>query len=128
MEELNRKKKVLDMMISMHSMLRDRYRSWSFATDLVLLLSAAALNTLIFVDQDYITDYLGDVKKFNFTIGVFSVLTFLLSLVVLLVKWKEKSEQHHNAANELTRLLNSCRDLLSEQTVTSEIIRIFTSK
>ena len=112
MEEILRQKKVLDMMITMHAILRDRYKFRALIVDIILFSFAVILNALVFVDYSFFENLGINKVTLQILIGIFSIGIFLLSVIVILVNWKEKSDQHANAGSQLSKLLNDCRYIL----------------
>lgn len=109
MEEFNRQKKVLNMMISMHSILRDRYKSLDLIANILLLMSSVIMNSLVFANDELYNFFSINSAKAKTIIGILSILIFAISLVFLLVNWKEKSNNHGDAVVQLSALLNECR-------------------
>ncbi|HCY76731.1 MAG TPA: hypothetical protein DHV28_12495 [Ignavibacteriales bacterium] len=112
MEEIIRQKNILNMMITMHSELRDRYIFRSKFADIILFSSAAILNALVFVDYNFLQKFGLDKEYTQLLIGMFSIVIFIISVITLIVSWKEKSESHDKAVNLLSKLLNDCRYIL----------------
>ncbi len=112
MEEILRQKKALSMMITMHSVLRDRYIFRSKLGDIILFSSAAILNALVFVDYDFLQKFGLDKEFTQLLIGIFAIIIFILSVITLIVSWKEMSENHDKAASVLSKLMNDCRYIL----------------
>lgn len=110
MEEFNRQKKVIDMMITSHSVLRDRYLFLTAFFENALLVISAILNSFVFIDEAYIlkmTSISTDAQKM--IIGITSILVFAISVVLLQVKWKERASQHASASRSLFLLLQEHR-------------------
>ena len=112
-EELERKYRVTNMMISMHSILHHRYKTKSLIGSIFFLLTAIILNAFIFFDYDYLS-FIGLTAVYiKNIVSISSFLIFLLSIVFMLVDWSKKSEQHLQAINQLSRLLNELRAILN---------------
>jgi hypothetical protein len=121
MKEVEKKKRVIDMMITMHSVLRDKYKFLSSSFEISLLLASVALNALVFVDSNSMSKALSiRVEALQFMTGVFSVSVFAISLVLLQVKWKEKADEHSKAAELLFQLLQESKRVLSLPNDTNE--------
>ncbi len=110
----------------MHSVLRDRYKNLATISDILLLVSAIGLNSMVFVDYTFFESIFVSQMQFNLILGSLAVLVFTLSLVLLLVNWKQKAENHKVAVIQLSGLLNECRQIISKPN--SEIIDSFLSK
>lgn len=110
-EELNRKYRVINMMISMHSIMHHRFKTKSLIGSIFFLLTAIILNVFIFFDYDYLSFTGLGISNIKNIISISSFLVFLLSVIFLLVEWSKKSEQHLQAVNQLSRLLNELRSI-----------------
>lgn len=122
MLECDRQKKVLNMLITCHSVLRDRYLMLSAYFENGLLVASVILNALVFIDASLITKFTSlseDAQKL--LCGILSITVFAISVVLLQVKWKKKAEQHSEAAAQLFLLLQELREILQ---ITDEDIRI----
>ena len=111
-DELQRKYKVINMMITMHSILHHRFKTKSLFGNIFFLLTAIILNVFIFFDFDYLSFTGFSVDRIKNIIAFTSFLIFLLSVIFILVEWSKKSEQHLQSINQLSRLLNELRSLL----------------
>jgi hypothetical protein len=110
MIEIQRQKRVLSMMITAHSVLRDRYLRLSSTFEISLLAASVILNAFVFIDDVYIsrmTNISSDDQKM--VIGIFSIIVFAISIVLLQVQWKEKAESHGKSLDPLFRLLQESR-------------------
>lgn len=115
MEELEHHYRVIDMMLTMHSTLRDRYQRRALLVDLVLLCSSVILCAAVFIDPNVLKSLNIDPQMSQIAIGICSVLVFLISVVELRVDWKEKAERHSQANDTLGRLKAECRELLKSE-------------
>lgn len=111
--ELERQKRVISMMITMHSILSSKYSRLSNFFEITLLVVSVILNTLIFVDASLIARVtsIGEVNQKLF-MGIASVIVFTISIILLKVNWKQKSENHRKASEQLFILLQDCRMIL----------------
>lgn len=120
-EELKRKHRVINMMISMHSVLHQRFKTKSLIGSIFFLLAAIILNVFTFFDYRYL-NFLGvEEAHAKNILAIVSFSIFLLSVIFLLVEWSKKSEQHLQAINQLSRLLNELRAIQSIEE--SEIVK-----
>lgn len=128
--ELNRIERVVNMMITMHSILRDRFKRYSLIVDISLLVSAILLNALIFIDFKYLKPIFNDEISSKIAIGFFSILVFITSIVILTVDWKQKSENHSQAVKILFTLLSECRQIQSieDESEKKSIASVFHNK
>ncbi len=115
MEEIIRQKNILNLMITMHSELRDRYIFRSKLADIILFSSAAILNALVFIDYNFLQKFGLNKEYTQLLIGILSIVIFILSVIMLIVRWKEMSESHDKAASSLSKLLNDCRYILESE-------------
>ena len=112
MIEFQREKKVISMMITAHSVLRDRYLRLANFFEITLLVASVILNVVVFIDAGYITRITGiDEDSQKLIAGLSSVTVFAISIVLLQVRWKERAENHCKAADELFALLHDCRNI-----------------
>jgi K+-sensing histidine kinase KdpD len=112
--ELEREKKVINMMITMHSILSSKYSRLSSIFEITLLIASVILNTLIFADPKFISkSILINENDQKLILGFASVIVFAISIVLLQVKWKERSEDHCRASEQLFILLQECRTITS---------------
>lgn len=111
--EIERQKRVLDMMITAHSILRDRYYRLSLVFDLTLLVLSVILNALVFVDTVFISQQAGiTADQQRIITGIASVAVFAISVILLQVNWKEKASGHERAAEQLFVLLQESRSIM----------------
>lgn len=112
-EELKRKYRVINMMVSMHSVLYQRYKTRSLIGSVFFLLVAIVLNVFTFIDYSYL-EFTGiNEENVKTTLAIVTFSIFLLSVIFLLVEWTKKAEQHLQAINQLSRLLNELRAIQS---------------
>ena len=111
-KELERVKRVSDMLITMHSVLRDGYSRRSIAVDCALFASSIILVALVFMDP-VLLDWL-PLSAFGSRVllGAFALVTFFLSLVIFRVDWKSKAELHKRAAEAYSHIKLECQELL----------------
>jgi uncharacterized membrane protein YqjE len=111
-QELEHHYRVIDMMLSMHSKLRDDNQKLALVVNLLLLTSSVLLSTLVFVDPAILKFLKIDPQVSQVSIGLCSTVVFLISLIELRVDWKEKMERHSQACEILSKLKADCRELL----------------
>lgn len=101
---IKRRQRIVDMMLSIHSTLRDRYASWATWLDLVILGGSIVLTATLLLDPRILV-YLGvSDDGARLVLAVTSALVFFLSIVVLRVDWKQQSARHQQAAALLADL------------------------
>ena len=111
-QELQEQHRIIDMMLSWHSKLRDDNQRLALAVNLLLLCSSVILSSLVFIDPTILRFFKVAPQVSQITVGVCSTLVFLISLIELRVNWKEKAERHSQACEILGRLKAECRELL----------------
>ena len=111
-KELERVKRVSDMLITMHSILRDEYLRKSTVVDCALFASSIILVALVFMDP-LLLDWL-PLSAFGLRVllGAFALVTFFLSLVIFRVDWKSTGELHKRAAEAYSHIKLECQKLL----------------
>jgi hypothetical protein len=103
-EELDRQFRVIDMMLTMHAALRDRYGRRATSFDVFLVVLSIVLSAFAFAD-DKVTRVIGlDVESTKVGIGIASVLLLAASVAGMLVDWKGAKERHSRAVLILSRL------------------------
>lgn len=113
-EELDKQCKMIDMMLSAHSRLRDQYSFRSCFMDLLVFCSSLVLIAFLFLDP-IILQYLSIHQDLSrLVIGTFTIIISILSFVSLRVDWKQKGEQYRQTAEALAKLKNDCHNLKSE--------------
>lgn len=123
-DELKRQYRVIDMMLTAHSTLRDRNERRALSVDLFLLGSSVLLSVTVFIDPEVLDSLNLGSQTVRIVIGVCSTLIFFLSLIGLRVDWKQKAAMHNKAAEELGRLKAACRALIeSDEHSDTERIR-----
>ena len=98
--EADRRFRVADMMVTAHSVLRDRYSRRSVALDVLILLASVALTALALADESYLNWLPWEGRP---TIGVVAAGIFFLTLVAARVDWKSRSNAHDRAAQWFSR-------------------------
>jgi hypothetical protein len=111
-KELQRIRRVSDMLTSMHSVLRDEYARKSIAVDCALFASSIILAALVFMDPVLLGWLPLSAFGSRILMGTFALITFFLSLVVFRVDWKSKSDLHKRAAEAYSRIKLECQELL----------------
>jgi hypothetical protein len=102
--ELARRRRVVDVMLTAHSVLRDRYAFRGLAIELVALGSSVVLCLLTFVDPTLLR-YIGvDGDLARLSIGTAAAVVFLVSLVQMRVDWKARASEHQRSVERLARV------------------------
>lgn len=111
-QELEHHYRVIDMMLSMHSKLRDDHQKLALSINLLLLCLSVILNTFVFIDPNVLNFLNFDPQLSQIIIGVCSILVFLISLIELKVDWNKTAERHTQACETLGQLKAECREIL----------------
>ena len=94
----------IDQQLTMHSILRDRYRRRSRALSLLILFgSVVGLTVAAASGQDKVS-LLGISATLQVWVAALSALTFLLALTELVTDWRQAAWQHGDAASRLATL------------------------
>ncbi len=112
-DELKRQAKVVDMMITMHSILASRFNRLSQLLELSMLAISTILITLTFIDPIVINYINIKTEIARIAIGTSAILVFFLSIVSLIVDWKGKATQHREASNTLIPMKTEWREVLA---------------
>ena len=126
-EELKRRIRNVDTMLSMHALLRDRYSRWATALDLVMFGGSVLLAATVWLDPKILADLGVSDAQARIMLGVASSVLFFLSIVALRVDWKEKSGRHQRACAVLSELKNRQRTLetLRESSAVADYFRVY---
>jgi len=116
--ELNRIRRISDMMITAHACRKERLQSLSLISDVGLFACSVLLSSLAFADQVFLRELLG--PNFPFLIGVFSIVVFVFSFVSYAFDWKVQAERHASALKAYTDLKFECTHLLNDPGLTSD--------
>lgn len=109
--ELTRQFRVLRQTLSMHTMLKDRYKKLAGVIDIILLACAVVFCATTFT-SDNVFSLIGlSPENVRFILGVASIFAFFASLVTLRVGWKGKVALHREAEQKLTNALQLFREL-----------------
>lgn len=113
-DEYERMWRVLDMSITGHSILRDRYRRRERAISLTIMALSIVAVSLAFVEGDSDVTLLGKEAKLATWLGVLSAGIFFLALLDSLVDWKRSAWAHEDAALRLSALKSRFRGARAE--------------
>src|SRR5438270_8585507 len=127
--ELARRRRVVDMMLTAHSILRDRYSVRSTALDVAILGLSVLLCLTTFLDPAVLRIAHVSEGAAHITLGFSSAAVFFLALVQLRVDWKARAVEHQRACEKLARLKADYRRLraaseTASPTDPSEIARV----
>jgi hypothetical protein len=102
--EFSRKRRVLDQMLTGHSLLRDRYKRHALALSLLTLALSIVATSIAFLSGESMFSVLGVQARAQIWIGSLTTILFFLTLVDLLVHWRERAGAHADAVQRLGRL------------------------
>jgi hypothetical protein len=113
--ELDRIRRVSDMLVTGHANLRDRYSRRATLLDLAVMALSTWLTAVVFIEPRI------NVKLTPFGIdpqlwvGLLGVFTFFLSIVQLRVDWKGRSDAHKRSFDLYSEVKRECGYLLASQ-------------
>ena len=105
--------RIIDMMLSMHSEMRDRRNCRADVIDLVILISSGIMAATVFLDPQILQLLKINPDIARIILGACSIAIFCLSIYALKADLKRKAEQHNQAAYILARLKSECRPLIN---------------
>ena len=112
-QENERQYKVIDQMVSAHSIKHDQYRTRARFLNLSLLGVSVLLSALVFAGNE-VLDFFGiTANGARFSIGLASISVFFLSLVEFRVDWAGLAARHGEAVRSLANLKMKYRRLYS---------------
>lgn len=109
-KENDRQYRVMDQMITMHSVLRDRYRRRAVILHCVLLAVSIVLCACVFVGDEILLALRLKPDTARIGIGVAAVVVLLISIIQLRVDWQRRSQSHADAVERLSRLKSAYRE------------------
>ena len=108
--EVKRKYRVIKQTVAMHYSLHDQYRFGAKLSEIILLSASVIFLSTTFLDVKYIEILGWDPDVSKLILGVTSIFSFMFSLILMLLKWSEKSALHKSSAEKWCQLLNEFRD------------------
>ena len=108
------------MMLTMHSVLRDRYRRKALVVDVLLFIASSLLLFTSIIDPNLLSHLCLPIQDLSVLLKVCSVVIFISSSVILRVDWKEQSAKHGRACEALARLKSETRAILLSDTYAKE--------
>jgi len=110
--ELEHHAKVVDMMLTAHSKLRDRNHFLGRTLEIIMLGASVVLCATVFLDRGILDLLHLDPGVVTFVLGICSVIVFFLSLVGVLVDWTGTAGKHAEAVRLLARCKADCQKVL----------------
>ncbi len=127
--EIQKQAKVIDMLVTMHSILAARYGRRSQILDIGMIAVSIILVSVVFLDPLILSYVQINPHTSRIVIGISSILLFLISVMSLIVDWKGKSVQHKGAFSALVKLKNEWKDILSNyEEIDKRDLREFTKR
>ena len=119
-KENKRLLRVIDSMLTSHSILQERYKLWACILDVVLVVASVLLLVTAFADPEMLK-VLKISPSFAIIIERFSsVVVFIVSLIMLRVDWSGKAVSHGKARDSLIRLKGETNAVLLDDSVSKE--------
>lgn len=112
--ELERIIRVSDLLVSAHSVLRDRYARWAFLNDITILGATLWLTALALVNPAIGIELTPHWVSNNLWHGLLAMLAFFLSIVQIRVDWKGKEYAHARACEAYSSLKREAINLLAQ--------------
>jgi hypothetical protein len=120
--EISRRLKVVDMMISMHAILRDRFYSRARNLDIATVVVSVILCATVFLDP-VLVGWMGlKDTEVRFALGLASVLVAVMSIISLLVKWERVGAAHDVAAAALSDLKAQGRRASAKDDLSADVL------
>ncbi|HSS97844.1 MAG TPA: hypothetical protein VLK33_12475 [Terriglobales bacterium] len=115
--EMERIRRVSDMLVTGHANLRDRYQRRATFLDLTILAFSLWLTAVVFVEPRINTKLTPFGMDPQIWVGLLGIFTFFLSIVQLRVDWKGRSDAHKRAFDLYSEVKRECGYLLVSQAV-----------
>jgi len=112
LKELQRVRRVSDMMVTAHCYLGEHYLRLYILTDVMIFICSILLCVLAFVDRETLLNYLG--QYYSYIIGIFSVATLIFAYASSKFDWKVKAVEHKNASQKYFEIKKECDALEKE--------------
>ena len=102
------------MLVTAHSVLRDRYDRRAFLIDITILGATLWLTAMAFVEPTIGVALTPRGLSKDLWLGLLSVAAFFLSMVQIRVDWKGKKDAHARACEAFTSVKRECTTLLAQ--------------
>lgn len=113
-DENERQYQAVDLLLSIHSSLRDKHGRWSFWLNTFLIGISLFLCVFAFVGDDILELLVNQPKAARVIVGFFAVIVLILSITEFRVDWKASESNHANAASHLSALKAKYRKAFAE--------------
>ncbi len=110
-EENERQYRIIDQLLTAHSVLRDRYARRARFLSVSALALSVALNGFVFANDDVLKFiFRGHVEAAKIGLGLVSIGLLVFAIIEFRVNWEGKSQSHSEAVSRLGRLKAKFRD------------------
>lgn len=107
--EVERQYRVVDQLVSMHSMLRDRYSRLALALNTLLVVVSFALCVMTFVGDEVLKDAGQNPPFARLVFGLVAAVILALAITEFRVDWRARSALHADAAKRLSEVKGEYR-------------------
>jgi len=118
--EIERIRKVSDMLASGHAHLKDRFNRRATLLDLAILGLSTWLTGIVFIEPHFGVKLTPLGLDPQLWVGLLGIFTFLLSVVQLRVDWKGCSDAHRRAFDMYAEVKRECGYLLAADELTED--------
>lgn len=108
-KEAGRQYRVIDQLVSMHSMLRDRYNRLALALNTSLIVVSFGLCVMTFVGDHLLESAGQNPAVTRLVVGLVSAAILALSITEFRVDWRSRAARHADAVKRLSELKNAYR-------------------
>jgi len=122
-EEAERQYRVIDMMLTMHSILRDRYKRRELLISTVLLCSSFILVAGIFISPAILDKIRINANTVGRIVKICSLIVFLAALIEVKVDWRGQAERHEGAYKALQKLKVDSKEILVDYSLTDKHVK-----
>lgn len=116
-DEIERIKRVSDMMCSMHSKLRDMYSRKALILDLGIMASSLWLVSMVFIEPAIGKKLSPLGMDSKIWLGLIAILTFFLSIFQFKVGWKSESQAHNKSADFYASIKRECVYIITKNKI-----------
>lgn len=107
------------MLVTAHSVLRDRYARRAFSIDITILGDTLWLTAMAFVEPSIGIKLSPFGLSKDLWLGLLAVAGFFLSIVQIRVDWKGKEDAHARACEAYASVKRECGNLLAQEKIES---------
>ncbi len=113
-DEIRRMRRVADLLITCHCILRDRFDRRAVLLDVFLLIGSLLVAVLALSSAEIRRVILGDIIRTDSAIGLVGLLLFALSVVSIRVDWAHRGALHGEAAKAYASLKLDASQMLGD--------------